>query len=74
MDKIYEILSNILELPVNENTDISMQNCPQWTSLAHIDIIMSVEEEFGIMFAQEDLPHLTSQTKIMQKVKELSNG
>lgn len=69
--KIYEILSNILEIEVNENTHISMQNCQEWTSLAHIDIIMSVEEEFDIVFGQDDLPNLTSQALLIEKTKEL---
>ncbi len=69
--KIYEILSNVLEIEVNENTQISMQTCEKWTSLAHIDIIMSIEEELGIAFGQDDLPTLTSQDSLINKVKEL---
>ena len=69
--KIYTILSNMLEIDVNENTHISMQNCEKWTSLAHIDIIMSIEEEFNIAFGQEDLASLTSQAALVQKVQEL---
>ena len=70
-NKIYEILSNILETEVNENTNISMQNCEKWTSLAHIDIIMSIEEELDIVFNQDDLPELTSQEAIIQKLQGL---
>lgn len=69
--KIYSILSDILEIEVNENTQISMQTCEKWTSLAHIDIIMSIEEELGIAFGQDDLPTLTSQNSLINKVKEL---
>lgn len=69
--KIYSILSDILEIEVNENTQISMQTCEKWTSLAHIDIIMSIEEELGIAFGQDDLPTLTSQDSLINKVKEL---
>lgn len=69
--KIYAILSDILETEVNESTQISMQTCEKWTSLAHIDIIMSIEEELGIAFGQDDLPTLTSQDSLIQKVKEL---
>ena len=70
-NKIYEILSNILETEVNENTNVSMQNCEKWTSLAHIDIIMSIEEELDIVFNQDDLPELTSQGAIIQKLQGL---
>lgn len=69
--KIYQILSQVLEVEVNENTHITMKECQNWTSLAHIDLIMSIEEEFDITFNQEDLPLLTSQEILIQKVQEL---
>lgn len=67
--RINAILSEILDIEANEDTN--MQTCPQWTSLAHIDIIMSIEEEFGIAFGQEDLASLTSKAALVQKVQEL---
>ncbi|WP_295700481.1 acyl carrier protein [uncultured Helicobacter sp.] len=70
-ERIYAILKSILEVPINEQTSISMQNCEQWTSLAHIDIIMSIEEEFGIAFGADDLPDLNTQEALIDKVKEL---
>ena len=69
--KVYEILENILEVEVDENTNVNMSNCQKWNSLAHIDIIMSLEEEFCILFPQNDLPNLDSQEKIIKKIKEL---
>ncbi|ECL6284431.1 acyl carrier protein, partial [Campylobacter jejuni] len=32
--QFYEILENILETKVDENTNLSMENCKNWTSLA----------------------------------------
>ncbi|ELZ6437633.1 acyl carrier protein, partial [Campylobacter coli] len=52
--QFYEILENILETKVDENTNLSMENCKNWTSLAHIDIIMSLEEEFEIKFSKDE--------------------
>lgn len=72
--KIYDILSNILKIDVNDNTSVSMQNCQEWSSIVHIDIIMSLEEEFGILFSESDLPILTSQEAIVKKVEELASS
>ncbi|TLD96624.1 acyl carrier protein [Helicobacter jaachi] len=72
--QVYEILSNILETPANAQTALSMSSCPAWTSLAHIDIIMSCEETFDIAFGQEDLPTLTSQEALIAKIAELVNA
>ncbi|EAJ7543656.1 acyl carrier protein, partial [Campylobacter coli] len=67
--QFYEILKNILEIEVNEHTNLSMNNCPEWNSLAHIDIIMSLEEEFEIKFDKEKLTELNSQNMLLKEIK-----
>ncbi|HDZ4931784.1 TPA: acyl carrier protein [Campylobacter jejuni] len=69
--QFYEILENILETKVDENTNLSMENCKNWTSLTHIDIIMSLEEEFEIKFSKEDLNLLKSQNALLEKIQTL---
>ncbi|EAH6133147.1 acyl carrier protein [Campylobacter jejuni] len=71
--EFYEILKNILEIEVNEHTNLSMNNCPEWNSLAHIDIIMSLEEEFEIRFDKEKLTELNSQNMLLKEIKKLKN-
>ncbi|WP_257928817.1 acyl carrier protein [Campylobacter lari] len=68
-NKFYEILENILEAKVDENSNLSMQNCKNWTSLNHIDIIMSLEEEFEIKFSKDELSQLKSQNELLQAIK-----
>ncbi|ECP7274808.1 acyl carrier protein [Campylobacter jejuni] len=68
--QFYEILENILEIKVDENTNLSMENCKNWTSLAHIDIIMSLEEEFEIKFSKDELSRLKSQNELLKAIKE----
>ncbi|WP_139452363.1 acyl carrier protein [Campylobacter armoricus] len=69
-DKFYEILENILETKVDKNSNLNMDNCKNWTSLAHIDIIMSLEEEFEIKFNKEELTNLKSQNDLLNSIKE----
>ncbi|EAH7839962.1 acyl carrier protein [Campylobacter coli] len=68
--QFYEILENILETKVDENTNLSMESCKNWTSLAHIDIIMSLEEEFEIKFSKDELSQLKSQNELLKAIKE----
>lgn len=70
--QFYEILENILETKVDENTNINMENCKNWTSLTHIDIIMSLEEEFDIKFNKNELSQLTSQNELLKAIREKS--
>ncbi|EAB5260764.1 acyl carrier protein [Campylobacter jejuni] len=71
--QFYEILKNILEIEVNEHTNLSMNNCPEWNSLTHIDIIMSLEEELEIRFDKEKLTELNSQNMLLKEIKKLKN-
>ncbi|ECL9532626.1 acyl carrier protein [Campylobacter jejuni] len=68
--QFYEILENILETKVDENTNLSMENCKNWTSLNHIDIIMSLEEELEIKFSKDELSQLKSQNELLKAIKE----
>lgn len=68
-NKIYDILSEILETKVDDTTDVSMDNCSKWDSVVQIDIIMSIEDEFGIKFSKEELVELKSQGKIIKVMK-----
>ncbi|EAC1839778.1 acyl carrier protein [Campylobacter lari] len=70
LQQFYKILENILEVNINENSNLSMQNCKNWTSLNHIDIIMSLEEEFEIKFNKDELSQLKSQNELLQAIKE----
>ncbi|EAH7030324.1 acyl carrier protein [Campylobacter lari] len=70
LQQFYKILENILEVNINENSNLSMQNCKNWTSLSHIDIIMSLEEEFEIKFNKDELSQLKSQNELLQAIKE----
>ncbi|EAL5741299.1 acyl carrier protein, partial [Campylobacter lari] len=65
----YKILENILEAKVDEKSNLSMQNCKNWTSLNHIDIIMSLEEEFEVKFSKDELSQLKSQNELLQAIK-----
>ncbi|MCR6594776.1 acyl carrier protein [Campylobacter insulaenigrae] len=69
-EKFYDILENILELKVDENSNLSMENSKNWTSLAHIDIIMSLEEEFDIKFNKEEMINLKSQNDLLKAIKD----
>lgn len=72
--RVCELLSDILDLKLDKDSDISMVNCAKWSSLEHINIIMSLEEEFDISFKQDDLPKLNSLSALITKVEELLNA
>ncbi|MDR2153258.1 MAG: acyl carrier protein [Helicobacteraceae bacterium] len=70
-EKLAQILSSVLGKEVLANEDISMQSESLWDSMRHIEIVMTIEEEFNIAFAAEDIPYLTSKSAIERKLAEL---
>lgn len=69
-EKVKEILEVLLEHKIDD-TNISQENEELWDSLKHLEILVTIEEEFGIKFADEDIPKLNSMNTIIDKIREL---
>ena len=76
MSTLEEIIAGMLSLllvkPVSPGDNVSMQSDQDWDSIKHIEIIMAMEERFGISFAPGDIPGLTTQKLLEDKIRELS--
>ena len=54
-DKIKEILSDVIEIDIGDITEsFSSETCEDWDSARHISVILSVEERFGVTFAEDE--------------------
>ena len=67
--QVSEIMSSILERPIVNNDVLNMSMCAEWTSLKHIEIILSLEEYFQISFEIQDIPKLTAKELIVSKIE-----
>ena len=55
-DKIYRIVADVLDVPIEEITDeSSAYNIPDWDSLEHLDLILALEDEFNIVLEFSNL-------------------
>ncbi len=54
VNKVKNIISKIVGLDINENT--SPEEINGWDSLNHLNIILSIEEEFDLAIPPEDFP------------------
>lgn len=70
-EKVLKILSVLLGRPIALGENVFAQNEPKWDSLKHMEIIMTIEDEFGISFDVEDIPNLKSSEAIINRIKEL---
>ncbi|MBQ7607906.1 MAG: acyl carrier protein [Desulfovibrionaceae bacterium] len=65
------ILSLQLNQTIEPDQNVSMGENQAWDSLKHIEIIMCVEESFGVSFLTQEIPELTSQARLLARLQEL---
>lgn len=61
LEQLSRVVGGVLGLaPQAVDRQTSMETCPAWDSLRHFEVILAVEAAFGVRFAMEALPELTS--------------
>lgn len=68
-EKILDILSTILGKTIDETCCKETEDT--WDSMSHIEIIVTIEEEFGVKFEASDIPTLTSVSNIIAALEKL---
>jgi acyl carrier protein len=72
--RLVEAVSRTLGMPAEKVTgDTSHQNTPAWDSVAHLNLILEIEEIFGARFSTEDIPSLTSVGRLQQALEAQQN-
>ncbi len=69
--RIYQIMSNVFEIPVSEiSEDSSLDNVESWDSIRHLNLILALEEEFEITIPDEEVGNLVNYKLIELTVNE----
>ena len=69
--KLKQIMSNLFEIEEDEITDeSSIHSIENWDSLKHINLIIAIEEEFGISIDEEEMVEMTSFVDIKRILRE----
>lgn len=70
-DRVYEIFSTVMGVSKeNLNKNISAELIEEWDSVQHLNLILSLEEEFNIKFTPEEIQELLTLEKIINKISE----
>ena len=65
-----KIMSDILKVPESEITDqLTMDNLDVWDSLRHMDLIVSIEQDFGIELTFDEIIIMRSVVAIKNVLK-----
>ena len=67
--KIIDIFSTILDKQIDEKCSRDSEEL--WDSMAHIELIVTIEEEFGVKIPQELISELTSIENILEALEKL---
>jgi acyl carrier protein len=71
LDRVCIIVSNLMQVPLNEVTvSSSPVTIKAWDSLQHLNLILSLEETFGLQFAPEETIELLNVETIVLMVEE----
>jgi len=66
-ERVKAIMADIFMIDPSEiRSDTSMATLGQWDSLAQIDLIAALEEEFDVTFEVEDFERMTEFSAIME--------
>ncbi len=70
--KLLQTISTILNVDASRITpELSQENTPQWDSLAHLRLILELEQNFGVRFRSQDIPEMTSVSAIERVLQEM---
>ena len=74
-NRIKNVMSAVFEIPANNvNDKLSPDTVESWDSLKHLQLILSLEDEFEIIFNSDEIAAILSFDSIRSIIKEkLSN-
>ena len=71
IDEIRDVMSGILHVPVGDiGPETSQADLETWDSVEHLNLMLAIEERFGISLEVEDLTRMTSVPAIMEVLGE----
>jgi len=69
--RIQSLLIEALQIPAEQATsDLQFGDLPQWDSMGHMEVMIYLENEFGIEINPETISNLTSFSTIRQYLQD----
>jgi acyl carrier protein len=65
--RVREVMAQVLDLsPAQIGPELSTETSSAWTSLNHLMLISQLENEFGVVFSNQEIKELTSFSAILE--------
>ncbi len=69
--QVKKVLAGIFQVPVEDlPDDLTFGDIPQWDSMGHMDVMMSLEENFGVQVTADTIVGLTSLPAIFSYLEQ----
>jgi|APFre7841882724_1041349.scaffolds.fasta_scaffold409646_1 acyl carrier protein len=73
-EKIQAVLVEALQVsPELVTADLTLGDIPQWDSMGHMEVMMFLEQSFGVEINNDTIANLTSIPAIRQHIQETLN-
>lgn len=70
-EQVQQVLALALQVPVELITpDLNFGDLPQWDSLGHMEVMMRLEEKFGVEINPDTIAALTSVPEICRHIAQ----
>ena len=69
---VAELLSITVGRHIAQTESVTRDFEPTWDSLKHIELILILEEHFGVRFSEEEMAALRSSDEIVRLIEEKS--
>jgi acyl carrier protein len=70
-ETLYATVAGVLGLsPADVNDETSAENTPEWDSLKHVNIVMAVEQAFGLKFDMNEIMEINSVGRIAEALQK----
>jgi acyl carrier protein len=69
---VAELLSITVGRQVAQSESVNRDSEPTWDSLKHVQLILMLEEQFGIQFTEQEMAKLRDSDEIVRAIEEKS--
>lgn len=74
-DTLKDVMATVLGIAAESiNDDTSMDTVEAWDSIKHMNLVLAIEEEFGVSIPDEDAANITSYPLIRLVLNEQLKG
>ena len=68
--KLNKIFTNVFGRDIQVTYEMTADDIPEWDSIAHMNLILSIESEFGISFALGEIQDLKNVGEMISLIEE----